>query len=191
MSFIKEYPTMKTPEEEALELKARLENLIRTALMNTAKERKNGLMLSESEIRLIVSGIRKLSFDNSKNGVVTLEGIINRVLHNSNDPSIKSILSRMSKIYNEKQNEFMGSEEYVVAQEVYKKHPGVMEKIMLAFDIASCEEQEDGTVKMYCKCDESRCISITHDKFVVITKNGKTYIRETENDESKKVYRGE
>ena len=143
--------------------------------------------LTDEQIEKIVSRVRRLSFDNSKRGASSLEGIINRALHGSNDPEIESILSQQSKIYRAKQAEFRKSEEYEVAQEINKTHPDVMEKIMLAFDIAVCEEKEDGTVEMYCSCDESRLISSKHDNAVIKTKDGKTTIKVLEPDNSEKT----
>ena len=58
---------------------------------------------------------------------------------------------------------------------------------MLAFDIAVCEEKEDGTVEMYCSCDESRLISSKHDNAVIKTKDGKTTIKVLEPDNSEKT----
>lgn len=187
MSFINEYPTNKTAQEEELELKMKLESLIRTALRKTSQERTEGLILTDEQIEKIVSRVRRLSFDNSKRGASSLEGIINRALHGSNDPEIESILSQQSKIYRAKQAEFRKSEEYEVAQEINKTHPDVIEKIMLAFDIAVCEEKEDGTVEMYCSCDESRLISSKHDNAVIKTKDGKTTIKVLEPDNSEKT----
>ena len=46
MSFINEYPTNKTAQEEELELKMKLESLIRTALRKTSQERTEGLILT-------------------------------------------------------------------------------------------------------------------------------------------------
>lgn len=187
MSFINEYSTNKTAKEEEIELKMKLESLIRTALKKTSQERTKGLKLTDKQIEKIVSRVRNISFDNSKRGASSLEGIIYRALQDSNDPEMESILFQQSKIYAEKQAKFRRSEEYIVAKKINKTHPKVMDKIMQAFDIAVCDEKEDGTVEMYCSCDESRFISSKHDNAVVKTKDGKTTIEVLESDNSEKT----
>lgn len=180
MSFIDEYPTIKTPQEE-MELKTNLVSLIRSGLKKTAQERTKGLVLTEEQIEKIISKVKELKFD--RISTATLGGIIDRALKNSNDPEIQSILAQQLKVFNAKQSEFKKSEEYEAAQEIIKNHPNLKNKIMTAFDISMIEEKEDGTLNMYCYCDESKFISCKYDNAAIVTREGKATIKILEIDD--------
>lgn len=195
MIFIDKYPTTKTSQEEEMELKMELVSLVSTALKKTSEERrktseerKDKLILTSNQIETIISKVREFNFENSKAGVATLEGIIEiALLDVADDPEIKSILSQQLEIYRAKQLEFKNSEECIVAQEIYKTHPSVMEKIMKAFDIERIDKKEDGTLDFYCKCDDSKFIARKNDNAIIKTKGGKTTIEMSNLDQYENV----
>ena len=187
MQFMNNYPTSKTAQEEEMEIKIKLESLIRKAMKRTAETRTEGLKLTDEQIENVVSKIRELKFDRSQNlTVISLEGIIDKALEGSNDPEIMLIKSQQSAIYRNKQQKFEQSEEYMVAQEMLKKHPNIAGKIMKAFDIGAAHKREDGTIKINISCDEARLISSKYDNAAVCIKNGIITIETEESDKSEK-----
>ena len=190
MSFVNQYSTIKSEQEEKTEFKNNLTFLVRAALEKTTaeriKENENGLILTNQEIEQIMVKVNALEFDNGKAGAMTLEGVIRKALRNSEEPEIKSLLSKQAKIYSEKQSAFKKSEEYEVAQKIYKEHPNLIEKVMDALNIGLIEEEKDGKIEIYCKGDETRFISNKNDNALIKFMNGKTTIRVSKNNENEK-----